>query len=217
MLAAEAQTYHLAQLYLSFQPAPELVYLCGDRAMTAAMGADDPAAISAATWYLNHVFRDAGQAAESRVALALDTARLLDPGRSDTERASYGLLHLACALSFARLGREGDAWRHWDIANQAAKAMPEGYVHPWLRFGRSMVDAYTVTMLADLAKPHEAIQAADRIDFDGMESQTRRSFHLIETARAISAERSSRNTSTMLTALHGWSPTRTYRGPPPRW
>ena len=36
--AALAQVYHLAQLYLSFQPVPALILLTGDRAMTAALG-----------------------------------------------------------------------------------------------------------------------------------------------------------------------------------
>ncbi|MBB5158822.1 helix-turn-helix domain-containing protein [Saccharopolyspora phatthalungensis] len=184
MLATEAQTYHLVQLFLSFQPAPELVHLCGDRAMTAAQGTDDPLAMSAAAWYMNHVFRDAGQQHEARVQLALDTAGLLNPERSDDERAFWGLLRLACALSFAKVGRDGDAWRYWDDADRAAKALPGGYEHPWLRFGRSMVDAYAVTMLVDLMRPHEAIRQADRLDLDGMTSQTRRSFHTIETARA---------------------------------
>ncbi|MGI8307872.1 helix-turn-helix domain-containing protein [Saccharopolyspora hattusasensis] len=184
ILAAQAQTYHLVQLFLSFQPAPELVHLCGDRAMTAAQGADDPLAMSAAAWYMNHVFRDAGQQHEARLQLALDTASLLNPERSDDERALWGLLRLACALSFAKIGHDGDAWRYWDDADRAVKSLPVGYEHPWLRFGRTMVDAYAVTMLVDLMRPHEATRQADRLDLDSMTSQTRRSFHTIETARA---------------------------------
>ncbi|WP_317494704.1 hypothetical protein [Haloechinothrix sp. LS1_15] len=50
LLSAQAQVYHLAQLYLSFQPASELLWLTGDRAMTAAQDADDPHAMAAAAW-----------------------------------------------------------------------------------------------------------------------------------------------------------------------
>jgi hypothetical protein len=41
-----AQTYHLIQLFLCFQPVPELVYLTGDRAFIAAQEADDPRAMA---------------------------------------------------------------------------------------------------------------------------------------------------------------------------
>lgn len=185
----QAQTYHLAQLYLSWQPKPELIILTGDRAMIAAQDADDPYAIAAATWYVNHVFRDAGQQHEARVELANDAAALLDPGRSDEDRALYGLLHLAVALSHAKVGHDGDAWRHWDTADRIVKALPDGYAHPWLLFGRGMVDAYAITMLLDLARPGEAMRRADRVDLDSIASATRRSFHTIEIARAYHADR----------------------------
>jgi hypothetical protein len=50
--------------------------------MNAAQDADDPDAIAGAAWYLNHVFRDAGEEAEARMEIALSAARLLQPSRS---------------------------------------------------------------------------------------------------------------------------------------
>ncbi|MGH3973250.1 MAG: hypothetical protein ACRDS9_07985 [Pseudonocardiaceae bacterium] len=41
-LRSLAQTYHLMQLFLSFQPARELIILSGDRAFIAAQEADNP-------------------------------------------------------------------------------------------------------------------------------------------------------------------------------
>lgn len=181
--AAQAQAYHVAQLFLAFQPVPELVVVTSDRAMIAAQDADDPVAMAAAAWYVNHRFRSAGAQHESRVELALDIARLLDPARGDEERALWGLLHLAVALSFAKVGQEGNAWRYWDDADRAARALGD-YVHPWLIFGRGMVDAYAVTMLTDLTKSREAVRRANRLDLDSIPSVTRRSAHLIATARA---------------------------------
>jgi transcriptional regulator with XRE-family HTH domain len=185
VLAAEAQAYHLTQLYLSFQPAAEQLWLTGDRAMTAAQDADDPHAMAAAVWYLNHIFRDAGQAAEARVQLALDAIRLLDLERSDDDRALWGLLHLAIALSHAKMGREGDAWRHWDHADYAAAMLGETYVHPWLMFGRGIVDGYAIDILNDLVKSGEAVQRADRLDLSIIPSATRRSRHLIQIGRSF--------------------------------
>ncbi|GGN90614.1 hypothetical protein GCM10011579_086670 [Streptomyces albiflavescens] len=183
-LVALAETYHLAQLYLSFQPAPELVMLTGDRSMTAAQDADDPHAIAAAAWYMNHVFRDAGERHEARVDLAMKAAGLLNPEHGPEDLARWGLLHLAAALSYAKVGRRGDAERHWDRADEAARRLGDGYAHPWLIFGRGMVDAYAITMNADLVRSGPAIDVATHIDLAPMPSATRRSFHLVESARA---------------------------------
>jgi transcriptional regulator with XRE-family HTH domain len=182
-LVALAETYHLAQLYLSFQPAPDLVVLAGDRAMAAAQDADSPKAMAAAAWYMNHVHRDAGEAADARVELSEQAAALL---RSDDPEhiARRGLLHLAVALSYAKTGQDGEAWRYWDKADEAARRLGDEYAHPWLVFGRGIVDGYAVTMHNDLMKPGKALEAANALDLGKVPSATRRSYHLIETARA---------------------------------
>ncbi|RAY15262.1 DNA-binding protein [Actinomadura craniellae] len=182
-LALLAQVYHLTQLYLAFQPAPELVHLVGDRAMMAAQDADDPLAIAAAAWYMNHIFRDAGDRDAARIELATRAAGLLRPADGGEHLALWGLLNLAIALSHARSGREGDALRYWDKAGEAARGLGGDYSHPWLIFGSGMVDAYAVTIQADLTHGGEATRQADRLDLDAMPSATRRSFHLMETAR----------------------------------
>jgi transcriptional regulator with XRE-family HTH domain len=181
-LVSLAQVYHLAQLYLSFQPMPDLVMLTGDRAMQAAQDADDPQAIAAAVWYMNHVYRDAGQQAEARIDLAHQAAALLRPDERDEDRSLFGLLHLAIALSYAKTGRRGDAERHWNTADRAARALNAD--HPWLLFGPAMVDAYAVTLYADLPNGHEAARQGDRVNLAAISSATRRSFHTIEVARA---------------------------------
>lgn len=186
-LVALAETYHLAQLFLSFQPAPDLVMLTGDRAMTAAQEADSPCAIAAAAWYVNHVHRDAGEAAEARVELAEQAAALLPRREDDPEHiARRGLLYLAVALSYAKTGQAGDAWRYWDKADAAAKQLGEDYAHPWLIFGKGIVDGYAITMHNDLVEPWKALEVANALDLSVIPSATRRSYHLIETARAHS-------------------------------
>jgi transcriptional regulator with XRE-family HTH domain len=185
-LVALAETYHLTQLFLSFQPCPDLIMLCGDRAMTAAQDADDPLAIAGAAWYLNHVFRDAGEQPAARIEIASAAARLLRPDHSSEDLARWGLLQLACALSYAKTGHAGDAWRHWDDASRAARTLGRDYAHPYLIFGPGMVDAYAVTMNTDLMQAGHAIRQAGRLDLAAMPSSTRRSFHLIESARARS-------------------------------
>lgn len=183
VLASLAEAYHLAQLFLSFQPAPDLVLLTGDRGMEAALEADNPRAIASAAWYMNHVFRDAGERHEARVELAMQAARLLDPEKDSDELARWGLLHLAVALSYAKVGRAGDAWRYWDIAYEAAQKLGRSYAHPYLIFGMGIVEGYAVTMHDDLMQGGKAVEAAAKVDLGLIPSATRRAFHIIETAR----------------------------------
>lgn len=204
--ATLAQVYHLTQLYLSFQPPAPLVLLSGDRAMTAAQDADNPHAMAAAAWYVNHVYRDAGEEHEARVELARQMCDLLSPDKEGDDLAMWGLLRLAMALSYAKVGREGDALRHWDEADKAAKALGDNYIHPWLMFGRSMVDAYMITIQADLMHSGYAIRQAAKVDLTKMPSATRRSFHTSETARAHHMRDESLATVTLLTKASKESP-----------
>jgi tetratricopeptide (TPR) repeat protein len=197
-LRSLAQVYHLAQLYLSFQPTPELLLLTGDRAMMAAQDADDPIAIGAAAWYMNHIFRDANQRHEARVELATRSAELLRPDDGGEDLAVWGLLQLAIALSHAKVGREGDALHYWDRAARAARALGADYHHPWLIFGPGMVDAYAVTIQADLTHGGQATRAAHTLKLLAMPSATRRSFHLAETGRAYFLRRDYPATVAML-------------------
>ncbi|MEU9338754.1 transcriptional regulator [Streptomyces sp. NPDC048290] len=190
-LVALTETYHLAQLFLSFQPAADLITLTSDRAMTAAMDADSPRAIAGAAWYVNHVHRDAGEVAEARVDMAEQAVSLLPDGEDPEHLARRGVLYLAVALSYAKTGQAGDAWRYWDKADSVARTLGDSYSHPWLIFGRGIVDAYAITMHNDLIQPHRALEVADALDLNGIPSATRRAYHLIETARAygMSGER----------------------------
>lgn len=178
-----AQVYHLCQLFLAHQPAVELVWLAADRAMTAAQDADDPLAVAVAAWYYGHVYRGSGQidAAETVLGEALD---LVDPAAGDAERVRWGQLHLGLALGRAKAGNAGAAWRHWDMAVDAAQALGRGYVHPWLMFGPLAVEAYGISIDTDLQRPGEAARRADAVELAGLPSRTRRASYMIDSARA---------------------------------
>lgn len=182
-LAEQARVYHLAQLFFAFQPAKQLVWLAADRAMTAATDADDPAAIAAAAWYYAHVYRTSAQldAAEDTLASA---ATLLNPDASGEHLARWGQLQLGLALTHAKAGRAGQAWRHHDLAGDAADR--HGGTHPWLMFGRPALDAYAVSIDTDLFRPGEALHRVERYDPATLPSRTRRAVYLIAVARAHS-------------------------------
>jgi hypothetical protein len=118
----------------------------------------------------------------------MKSLRLLHPDRGSEDIALGGLLHLAAALSYAKVGQKGNAERHWGQADEAARRLGDGYAHPWLIFGRDMVNAYAITMNTDLIQSGTAVDAATHIDLNTMPSATRRSFHIIETARAFALE-----------------------------
>jgi len=182
-LVEQARVYHLAQLFFAFQPAEELVWLAADRAMTAATAADCPAAIVAAAWYYAHVYRCSAQldAAEDVLASAVS---LLDSDASGEHLALWGQVQLGLALTHAKAGRAGQAWRHLDLAGDAADRY--GGTHPWLMFGRAAVDAYAVTIDTDLFRLGEAVRRVERYDPAALPSRTRRAVYLIDAARAHS-------------------------------
>jgi hypothetical protein len=133
---------------------------------------------------MNHVHRDAGEAAEARVDLAEQAASLLQDREDPEHIARRGLLYLAVALSYAKTGQQGDAWRYWDKADEAARQLGDDYAHPWLMFGRGIVNGYAITMHNDLMQPAKALEVAEALDLGQIPSATRRSYHLIESARA---------------------------------
>lgn len=179
-LAQLARVYHLCQLFAAHQPVAELVWLSADRAMSAAQDADDPQAIAAAAWYYAHVYRAGGQLEEA-AQVVQDAVELLSP---EQDLPLWGKLHLGQALTAAKSGEEGRAWRMWDTASQAANSLGADYVHPWLLFGRAEVDAYALTIEVDLCHGGSAIQRACSYDHSVLPSRTRRAAWLIEASRA---------------------------------
>jgi hypothetical protein len=110
--------------------------MAADRAMTAAQNADEPLALAGAAWTLGMVQRSAGDT-DGAITLATEAATLLEPRLEDGTaelRAMYGALQLHAVTTAARAGRDGDAWRRWDIADATAGRLG-GYNHPWTMFG----------------------------------------------------------------------------------
>jgi hypothetical protein len=113
---------------------------------------------------------------------------------------------LVSTLSYAKIGQEGNAWRYWDAADRAARALPDGYTHPFMIFGTGMVHAYAITMHADLMHGRQALRAAAQVDLTTMPSATRRSFHSVETARVYHQQREPVATVHLLRKAYDESP-----------
>lgn len=184
-LVALSDVYRLVQQATAYIAPAELAWVVADRALAAAQQADDPAAIAAAAWNLGNILRETAYAEEA-LRVVTEAADLIRPHLDqapDHWRGMYGALQLHAALTAAREGREGDAWRYWDSGDQVAKSLPASYVHPSTVFGRANVDLHAISIATDLRSAGKALSLADDIDPDAMPSTERRARLWVEVAR----------------------------------
>ncbi|MCX5381371.1 helix-turn-helix domain-containing protein [Streptomyces sp. NBC_00091] len=183
--AALSEVYRLTQQATAYIATAEMAWVVVDRAMAAAQASDDPAAIAAAAWSLANILRSTAHPDEA-LQLVQDAASLLRPhldGAPDDWRGVYGALQLQAAITAARAGRTGDAWRYWDAGDQVAKSLPVAYVHASTMFSRTNVDFHQIGVATDLSAAGQALTLADEVDPDAMPSLERRSRLWIDVAR----------------------------------
>ncbi len=183
-----AGVYQLADFYVAYQPAPELVWLVADRALNESYEADDPYIIACSAWAMVQALRDSGRWDEA-IDLSHSAMERLAPyierdGTSDDWRGIVGALQSEVAYVHARRGRYGDAWSYWERADQTARKLGAEYRHIQTSFSRPVVAAHATTLGVELQRPGEALQAAAKFDADQIVSLPRRSRHFIEVARA---------------------------------
>ncbi|MFF9582509.1 multiprotein-bridging factor 1 family protein [Streptomyces achromogenes] len=184
-LVALSDVYRLTGQATAYVAPAELAWVVADRALSAAQDADQPAAIAAAAWNMGNILRETSYPDEA-LRVVNEAADLIRPHLDDAPddwRGIYGALQLHAAVTTAREGREGDAWRYWDKGDQVAKALPANYVHPSTVFGRANVDFHAVSVATDLRKAQKAIGLADDLDPDTMPSVERRARLWVEVAR----------------------------------
>ncbi|WP_049577495.1 helix-turn-helix domain-containing protein [Streptomyces sp. SBT349] len=184
-LVALADVYRLVAQATAYVAPGELAWVVADRALTAAQAADDPPAIAAAAWAMGNIVRETAYPDEA-LRVVNEAADILRPHLADAPedwRGLYGALQLHAAVTCAREGREGDAWRHWDAGDQTAKSLPTSYVHASTVFGRANVDFHAVSVATDLRAAGRALSIADDLDPDSMPSTERRARLWVEVAR----------------------------------
>jgi tetratricopeptide (TPR) repeat protein len=197
--AVLADVYGLCEQLLAWTSEPELLWIAADRGVAAAHEADRPETLAGAAWVLGNVRRAVGDY-DGAIELIEDAQTVLRPRLEDgpdAVRGIWGALNLHAAVTCARAGREGDAWRYWDEGQATADRMPDGYAHPWTVFGKANVAVHAVSVGADLSKASTARDRAELIDPETVPSLERRSRLLIETARSYHLRRDH-------TAALGW-------------
>lgn len=189
--AALSAAYALAEQVLAWVSDSALLWLSADRCMSSAEQADDPAALAGAAWVVGNVWRATGRE-DDALRLVTDAAGLLEPQLTtggDDVRALWGSCRLHASITAARLGREGDALRNLDEADDMADRLPTDYAHPWTLFGRANTNVTGVSVQVDMRKSGRAIDAAEQIDPDSVPSVDRRARLWLETARAYHQKR----------------------------
>ncbi|MEU6123207.1 helix-turn-helix transcriptional regulator [Streptomyces sp. NPDC047123] len=184
-LVALSDIYRLTGQTTAYIAPAELAWVVADRALAAAQDADQPAAIAAAAWNMGNILRETSYPDEA-LRVVDEAADLIRPHLDEAPedwRGIYGALQLHAAVTVAREGREGDAWRYWDKGDQVAKSLPASYVHSSTVFGRANVDFHAVSVATDLRKAQKAIGLAEDIDPDVMPSRERRARLWVEVAR----------------------------------
>jgi hypothetical protein len=187
--AVLADAYHLAQHVVVNAAEPELMWLVVERGMNAARIADQPLALANAAWTVGMVLRGAGRMEEAET-LVDEAAATLEPSLPDAPvewRAMWGALQLHAAVTLARAGRKGDAWRRWDRAAEMARRLPDGYAHHWTMFSAANVDLHGVSLTIDLWKSREALRRAESIEPNTIPSRERRGRLFVEMARGYHA------------------------------
>ncbi|MFE3051621.1 helix-turn-helix domain-containing protein [Nocardia sp. NPDC059239] len=205
-----AGVYQLADFYVAYQPAPELVWLVADRAMNEGYEADDPYVIACSAWAMVQSLRDSGRWEEA-IGLARNAIEQISPylGREETPDDWHGIagaLEFEIAYVYARRGRYGDAWAHWETADQVAHQLGPTYRHVQTSFSQPVMAAHATTLGVELRRAGEALQAARSIDVNQIVSVPRRGRHQIEVARAYSQRGESAGVLAMLAAAERTAP-----------
>jgi tetratricopeptide (TPR) repeat protein len=183
-----AGVYQLADFFVAYQPAPELVWLVADRALNEGYEADDPYLIASGAWSMVQALRDSGRWEEG-IALARTAIAQLEPyldreGTSDDWHGIAGALQAEIAYVHARRGRYGEAWAYWESANRIAQRLGPTYRHVQTSFSIPVIEAHATTLGVELRRTGEGLRAAHALDPDRIASVPRRSRHFIEVARA---------------------------------
>ncbi|HYQ62024.1 helix-turn-helix transcriptional regulator [Actinophytocola sp.] len=187
LLRTASMLYFLTRAFTTRVGAHDVSMLSADRAMAAAIKADDLDYRAAAAWNVGMILTGQGHT-EVVAELAADAAAMLEPTLADAtpQRMSvYGALHLLRATQFARMGDEHGAARALETAEQVAAKVGERNDFRTV-FGPTNVGIYRVWLAVELSKPGEAIRAAQHCEVSGLPSVERRFSYFVELARAYS-------------------------------
>jgi transcriptional regulator with XRE-family HTH domain len=187
LLRTVATLYFLTRAFTTRVGALDVSMLAADRAMAAAIKAEDLDFRAAAAWNVGMILAGQGYT-EVAAELATDATAILEPTLADAaprRMSIYGALQLLRAAQFARLGNEYGVASAMEIADRIAAKAGERNDFRTV-FGPTNVDIYRVWLAVELSKPREAIRAAQNCDVCALPSVERRFSYYVELSRAYS-------------------------------
>ncbi|MCY9785767.1 helix-turn-helix domain-containing protein [Nocardiopsis sp. EMB25] len=206
--AVLSEVYALAQFFIAYQPAQDLLWRVAERGMVAAQDSGDLHAIGVASWLMAQAHRDAGDWDAADVVTSQTLAllgRYTDVARTDVA-AIHGATLFEDGYTAARRGEIGTAWGRWDAANAVAERLPASYYHPVTSFSRAIMGAHAVTIAVELRAGGESVRQADRASEAPIPSRPRRARHEIEQARAYHLDAQPEAALRVLEAAHEAAP-----------
>jgi transcriptional regulator with XRE-family HTH domain len=166
----------------------DLAWLAGDRGMSAAEQTGDSVAPALTGFRVANALVAIGRS-EAAFNLNISLASRLESNlRTDADMSAYGNLLLQAAMAAAH---KGDAISVRDLVREARDVsghVPDQANHHRLSFGPTNVGVHHVSALVSLGEGGLAVEAAGRIDEEGirMLRRERRANHLVDVARGYS-------------------------------
>lgn len=187
LLRTVSTLYFLTRAFTTRVGAHDVSMLSADRAMAAAIKADDLDYRAAAAWNVGMILTGQGHT-EVVAELAADAIAMLEPTLADAtprRMSVYGALHLLRATQFARMGDEHGVAKALEVADRVAAQVGERNDFRTV-FGPTNVGIYRMWLAVELSKPREAIRAAQHCDVSALPSVERRFSYFVELAKAYS-------------------------------
>ena len=185
LLHAASKLYFLTRAFTKRVGASDVSLLAADRAMAAAVKADDLDYRAAAAWNLGMTLDEQEHPAVVQ-ELAHDAAATLEPTLADGPPARmsiYGALHLLRAMQCARLDDEHGVASALDTAERVAARLGDRNDFRTV-FGPTNVTIHRMWVAVELSRPGEAIRQAQHCDVSTVPSVERRFFYYVQLARA---------------------------------
>lgn len=187
LLRTASTLYFLTRAFTKRVGAQDVSLLAADRAMQAAIKADDLDYRAASAWNVGMILVEQGHTAVV-LKVASDAAAELEPVLPEggpQRMGIFGALQLLRAMQFARLGDEHGVLQALKIADRVAEKLGERNDFRTV-FGPTNVGIVRIWIAIELSKPGEAIRIGQRFDVTGMPSVERRFSYYLELARAYS-------------------------------
>jgi transcriptional regulator with XRE-family HTH domain len=188
LLRTASMLYFLTRAFTTRVGAHDVSLLAADRAMAAAIKADDLDYRAAAAWNEGMILAGQGHA-EVVAELATDATAMLEPTLADApprRMSVYGALHFLRATQFARLGDEHGVAKALEVADRVAAKLGDRNDFRTV-FGPTNVGIYRMWLAVELSKPREAIRVAQSCDVSALPSVERRFSYFVELARAYTS------------------------------